>query len=221
MAMPPEPSSSSLRSTRSSHQAPAKILSAQNLIIQKLFPDLLSPSISTTKMQITVRSLTTQIVTAAMASDNDLAHVTLIPILRGALPMYAAAQALFSTSGCVLVRCSKRKGTKDVEVEWLGRYPFPSEPDDGQIVLLDTVIATGDTILKICDELWAMGSGEERWVTVISCYASPEGLATIANHPMIKGIFVGVMAETVDENGYLVPYTSGDIGDKLYGKPLR
>jgi 4a-hydroxytetrahydrobiopterin dehydratase len=200
-------------------QVPVEIVSAQNPDAQRLLPDFLSPSINTTKMQIAVHSLATEIVTTAMASDEDLTRVTLIPILRAALPMYAAAQTLFPTSGCVLVRGSRTKGTKDVKIEWLGRLPFPPEPDDGQIVLLDTVIATGGTILKVCDELWAMSNGKERWITVMACYASPEALAAIAHHPMVKGIFVGAMAETVDADGYLIPYTGGDIGDKLYGKP--
>ena len=84
-------------------------------------------------------------------------------------------------------------------------------------MVLDTVIATGNTLSKVCDELWAMSGEKERCITVMSCYASPEGLAIVTNYPMVKGVYVGSVAETVDKNGYLVPYTNGDIGDKLFG----
>ncbi|KAJ5511564.1 Transcriptional coactivator/pterin dehydratase [Penicillium expansum] len=84
----------------------------------------------------------------------------MIPILRGALPMFVAAQPLLPATSCILARCSKTKGTQDVVVDWLGRRPFPAESDDGKIVILDTIIATGDTVVKLCEELWEM-SGKQ------------------------------------------------------------
>lgn len=197
-------------------QAPITILFDQNPTIQKLFPDFVSPSTSSAEMQVLVQAITTEIVEAAKTSDAGPVDVTLVPILRGALPMYVAAQTLFPKPGCVLVRCSKANGTREVKVDWLGRRPFPLEPKNGHILLLDTVIATGGTILKICDELMGLSGGKEKYVTILSCYVFPIGLAAVSKHPLVKEIFVGAMAETVDENGYLVPYP-GDIGDKLFG----
>lgn len=188
-------------------QAPITILFDQNPTIQKLFPDFVSPSTSSAEMQVLVQAITTEIVEAAKTSDAGLVDVTLVPILRGRLPMYVAAQTLFPKPGCVLVRCSKANGTREVKVDWLGRRHFPLEPKNGHILLLDTVIATGGTILKICDELMGLSGGKEKYVI---------GLAAVSKHPLVKEIFVGAMAETVDENGYLVPYP-GDIGDKLFG----
>ncbi|KAJ5181480.1 Transcriptional coactivator/pterin dehydratase [Penicillium cf. viridicatum] len=65
-----------------------------------------------------------------------------------------AAHPLLSTTSCILARCSKTKGTKDVVLDWLGRRPLQSESDDGNIVILDTIIAPGGTVVKLCEELW-------------------------------------------------------------------
>ncbi|EEQ31489.1 putative 4a-hydroxytetrahydrobiopterin dehydratase [Microsporum canis] len=170
-------------------------------------------------MQETIHNLTREVITAAKIFDKSLTHVTMIPILRGALPMFIAAQPLFASTSCILVRCSKKKGSKDVVVEWQGRRPFPLEDGDGKIVILDTIIATGDTIIKLCEDLWVMsGARMEQSVVVMCCYAAPKALERISNHPIVHYVVVAKKAEGCDEGGYLIPYTHGDIGDKVYGK---
>jgi 4a-hydroxytetrahydrobiopterin dehydratase len=157
--------------------------------------------------------------------------VTLIPILRGALPMYVAAYPLFSDSDSILVRCSKDKelhGPESVIVEWMGRKPLAHAahgdghargqqlPEKGverrHLVILDTVLATGDTVVKLCNELHALQSSPSETrevgpglITVLSCYASPQALAAVAAHLTVGLIFVAHRAERVDEHGYLVP----------------
>ncbi|OQD86309.1 hypothetical protein PENANT_c008G09175 [Penicillium antarcticum] len=114
-----------------------------------------SASSSHKLMQDTIHALTNEIISTARSHDKSLigSPTTMIPILRGALPMFVAAQRLLPATSCILARCSKAKGTQNVVVEWLGRRPFPAEPDDGKIVILDTIIATGDTVVKLCEEL--------------------------------------------------------------------
>lgn len=131
--------------------------------------------------------------------------------------MFVAAQPLLPATSCILSRCSKKKGTQDVVVEWLGRKPFPQVADDGKLVILDTIIATGDTVVKLCEELWEMSGRKPRSVVVWCCYAAPEALERVARCPVVEYVVVAKRAERCDEKGYLVPYTNGDIGDKIYG----
>lgn len=186
-----------------------------------LMKDLCAPSATPKSMQDTVHALTHQILTAAHTHDPTLAHTptTLIPILRGALPMLVAAQPALPLSSSILTRCSKTKGTADVAVEWLGRRPFPAAQDDGRLVVLDTVVATGDTIVQLCAELWALSGGTAS-IVVFCCYAAPAALERVAACPGVEYVVVGRRAERCDERGYLVPYTHGDIGDKIYGEKL-
>ncbi|OCL11728.1 PRTase-like protein [Glonium stellatum] len=216
----PEPDHNlTLADQSSDHHAPVITLSLSNPTIQALFPTFLASSTDEASMHTVVQSMTTEIIKAAKQHNPTLSHVpvTLVPILRGALPMYVAASQQFYAPSCVLVRGSRAKGEASARIEWLGRRPFPLLPENGHIVLLDTVIATGGTILKICDELMALSGSQLKYITILSCYVSPLGLAAVAKHPLVREIIVAVTAERVDENGYVVPYP-GDVGDKLFGK---
>lgn len=55
-------------------------------------------------------------------------------------------------------------------------------------------------------------------MTLLCCYASPQALAAVAGHEFVHSIVIAHQADTVDEHGYLVPYTNGDLGDKIFGK---
>ncbi|RMZ40304.1 pterin-4-alpha-carbinolamine dehydratase [Aspergillus flavus] len=202
--------------------APIHTLPPTHPTLTTHIPTFLSSTTTPQKMQSTIHALTTELITTAKTHDPNLTNPTMIPILRGALPMYVAAAPLFPTTTCILARCSKKKGTKEVVVEWPGRRPFPPAEDEGKIVVLDTLVATGDTVVRVCEELWEMssgtgGAGRERSVVVLCCYAAPEALERIAACPVVEYVVVAMRAERCDEHGYLVPYTHGDIGDKIYG----
>lgn len=201
------------------HHAPVVTLHPSNPTIQSLFPTFIDQSTSEATMHQVVQSMTIQLVSAARQQDPSFNTVplTLVPILRGALPMYVAASQHFTAPFCVLARGVRAKENSPATIEWLGRRPFPLVPEHGHVVLLDTVIATGGTILTICDELMALSGSAERFITILSCYVSPKGLAAVAKHPLVRNVVVAAAAEGVDENGFVVPYP-GDVGDKLFGK---
>ncbi|KAE8158857.1 hypothetical protein BDV40DRAFT_274772 [Aspergillus tamarii] len=199
-------------------KAPILTLPSTHPTLQTLMQTFLSPTATPQTMQATIHALTTELITTAKSHDPTLAHnPTMIPILRGALPMFVAAAPLFPATTCVLARCSKKKGTQEVVVEWPGRRPFPPAADEGKIVVLDTLVATGDTVVKLCEELLEMSGGRERSVAVVCCYAAPEALERVAACAVVEYVVVAARAERCDEAGYLVPYTHGDIGDKIYG----
>ncbi|OQE16074.1 hypothetical protein PENFLA_c029G07841 [Penicillium flavigenum] len=202
---------------------PAPIIELpQTPTLTNLMTTFCSPSSTPKIMQDTIHTLTHEIISAAKSHDQTLqSPTTMIPILRGALPMFVAAQPLLPATSCILARCSKTKGTQDVVVDWLGRRPFPPAFDDGKIVILDTIIATGDTVVKLCEELWEMSGGLPSSVVVLCVYAAPEALERVARCPVVEYVVVGRRAERCDERGYLVPYTNGDIGDKIYGGVRR
>lgn len=118
-------------------------------------------------------------------------------------------------------------GSRSVQVEWLGAHPAKmAVPEhsggngkEKHLIILDTILATGDTMLKLCDEL-SDTLDLETHVTVLCCYASPQAVAAVADHPIVRSIFVAHLADIVDEHGYLVPSTNGDMGDKLFGKKV-
>ncbi|KAK7989730.1 carbon-nitrogen hydrolase [Apiospora arundinis] len=199
----------------------APILTLTTSEVSSLVERFCAPDTSNWDMQSTVFTLTEKVVAAAQVHDSSLntcRGATLIPVLRGGLPMLVGAQSTLPANACVLVRCTKLKATQDVRVEWLVRRPLPPrEDEDGPLVLLDTVIATGDTMHRLCDELEVMPGCTPSSVIVMSCYAAPAALQRLAMHPIVKYIVVAREAERCDDDGCLVPSTNGDIGDKIYG----
>ena len=208
-------------------RAPISILSSIDSSILDLFTPVLSAETTAPEVTQAVTEISRRVIQAFLHSQTLPAStsVTLIPVLRAGLPMYVAASPLFPNSNTALVQCSKEKfasGPSSVRVEWMGDNPAEAARSSAasperRIIILDTIVATGATLLKLCDELSNM-SGLEKQVTVLCCYASPEALAAVAGHEVVHSIVVAHRADTVDEHGYLVPYTHGDMGDKLFGK---
>ena len=212
-----------------SSRAPVSILSSRDSSILDMFTTFLSAN-ATAPMTIQVVTEISKKVIQAFLSSQSLpasTQVTLIPVLRAGLPMYVAASPVFPNSDTALVQCSKDKsahGPSSVRVEWMGSNPTEAArrttaSTERRLIILDTVLATGATVLKLCDELSDI-VGSERQVTVLCCYASPQALASVADHQAVHSIFVAHEADTVDQHGYLVPYTNGDVGDKLFGKKI-
>ena len=207
--------------------APISIVSKSDPSILDLFTSLLAVGTTSSMATQVVTEISRKVVRAFLHSQRvpASASVTLIPVLRAGLPMYVAASPLFPDSNTALVQCSKEKSThgpSSVRVEWMGSNPIEvaqnsADSTERRLIILDSILATGDTLLKLCDELSNIG-GSERRVTVLCCYASPQALAAVAGHEVVHSIVVAHEADTVDEHGYVVPYTNGDLGDKLFGK---
>ena len=140
------------------------------------------------------------------------AHPVLVPILRGALPMWQIANEICDAPASQFVWCRKKKGTQDVIVEWLSG----GLSDEKSVILLDTVIATGDTIFQLVKTF-----PEGTKVFIYACYVSPEAIEKLSKVTSIQALYAGFVSQTVDSAGYLVPYTHGDIGDKLFGSELH
>lgn len=207
--------------SESSDIATIAILFGENAKLQQLFPEFLSSTTTSAEMQQVVQEMTKEVVETAkdLAIPRTISTVALIPILRGALPMYVAAQSLFTKPESILVRGYRANHSEPVRLDWLGRAPSTADLTERHILIMDTVIATGGTILKICDELMSLGGDSKRGrcITILACYVSPIGLTAVAKHPLVRAVIAAVKADGVDEHGYTIPYP-GDVGDKLFGK---
>ena len=161
----------------------------------------------------------TAIVLTAAADALPMQNVLLIPVLRAGLAMWPAANQFFGFPPSGFALAIKQKGTKDVSVS-LTTMPASAIQN---VWLLDTVVATGDTINSVAASVHDRLSHAA--IHLCTCYASPEGLAAIERADLVASTLVGVRSRTVDAKGYVVPLINGDAGDKLYShvniSPLR
>jgi uracil phosphoribosyltransferase len=181
--------------------------------IWRLLREFSRPDIRPGEAQGLIRSMT-NILLVHRFGDLRAEDVLLIPVLRAGIAMWMEANAFFGGPETCFVQCTKEKGTRNVRVLW------PSVPALGAkaVLVLDTVIATGDTINAVCRILREAQGGGAAELHVVSCYASPEGIQAISDARLGVQLTVGAISETVDAAGYLVPRINGDAGDKLFGK---
>ncbi|HEY8544170.1 MAG TPA: uracil phosphoribosyltransferase [Acidimicrobiales bacterium] len=142
------------------------------------------------------------------------AHATVLPILRAGLALLPGVLDVMGPRPTLLVGTERGEDRRRVAVRWWrpDRTPHPDEP----LVVLDVVIAHGDTLVALLDDLAARGHQAD--VTVLAALAAPEGLATIGHdHPRAR-LVPARLAAGVDPYGRLIPSTNGDAGDRLYGR---
>lgn len=91
-------------------------------------------------------------------------------------------------------------------------FKIPDNSKGKKVLLLDPLIATGDTAIACLDRLKNYEVGE---IYFLSLLASEQGLADISSaHPDVK-IFTLAIETEMNENGYLIPGL-GDAGDRLF-----
>jgi uracil phosphoribosyltransferase len=94
-------------------------------------------------------------------------------------------------------------------------YYFKAPPDlrDRLVIVIDPMLATGNTLVAAVGRLKEQGAGEIR---VVSLLSAPEGLANFhAYHPEVR-VWTAAIDARLDDHGYIRPGL-GDAGDRLYG----
>lgn len=92
-------------------------------------------------------------------------------------------------------------------------YKVPQELQDRLVVVVDPMLATGNTAVAAVGRLKEDGAQNIKLVCLL---AAPEGIRALHEaHPAIP-IFTAAVDSHLDEHGYILPGL-GDAGDRLYG----
>ena len=138
----------------------------------------------------------------------------LCTILRAGLPFHQGFMNFFDKAQSAFVtayRKVKKNGDFIINVDHI------SAPDmDGKtLILCDTMLATGQSIVRVCKELMATYAIKD--IHVAAVIASAEGIAHVrANVPNVK-IWVCAVDEEMTSKAYIVPGL-GDAGDLAFGE---
>lgn len=136
--------------------------------------------------------------------------LVLVAIMRAGSGMLTGMQKLMSFAGVGHIGIYRDKFVKST-VEYYFRLP----PDvaGSKVILLDPMLATGDTAVASISRLKEFEVGDIKFVTLI---ASRPGLEKVHQwHPDVEIYTLSIEPE-LDENGYILPGI-GDAGDRLYG----
>ncbi|MES2112099.1 MAG: uracil phosphoribosyltransferase [Bacteroidota bacterium] len=132
-----------------------------------------------------------------------------LPFHQGFLNYYDDATSLFATA----YRKVKKTGAFVINIDHI------STPDlDGKtLVMCDTMLATGQSIVQVCKELIAQYKIKELHIAAV--IASTEGITHVrANLPKAK-LWFGAVDEEMTSKAYIVPGL-GDAGDLAYGEKV-
>jgi len=90
---------------------------------------------------------------------------------------------------------------------------LPDDIGERLAVVVDPMLATGNSAVAAINRLRDRGAGDIRLVCLL---AAPEGIAALAGaHPEVR-IFTAAIDARLNDHGYIVPGL-GDAGDRMYG----
>ena len=92
-------------------------------------------------------------------------------------------------------------------------FKMPHEMNERDAIVLDPMLATGNSAVAAVDRLKETGPRSIRFVSLL---AAPEGLKNFhAHHPDVP-VYTASIDRQLNEHGYIVPGL-GDAGDRLFG----
>jgi len=92
-------------------------------------------------------------------------------------------------------------------------YKVPSEMSDRDVIVVDPMLATGNSAIAAVTRIKASKPKSVRFMCLL---AAPEGVSAFTQaHPDVE-IFTPAIDERLNEKGYIVPGL-GDAGDRMFG----
>jgi len=136
--------------------------------------------------------------------------VAVCPILRAGMGMLDGVLSLIPVARVGFIGLYRNEETLE-PVEYYVK--LPADIADRDVLLLDPMLATGNSTAHAIDVLKGAGAST---ISLISLIAAPEGVERIQeSHPEVN-VFVAAVDSHLNEKGYIVPGL-GDAGDRLYG----
>ena len=92
-------------------------------------------------------------------------------------------------------------------------FKMPSEMAERDIVVVDPMLATGNSAIAAIDRLKKLQPKSVKFVCLLTC---PEGIAALqAAHPDVP-IYTAAIDRQLNDHGYILPGL-GDAGDRIFG----
>jgi uracil phosphoribosyltransferase len=136
--------------------------------------------------------------------------VAVCPILRAGVGMLDGVLDLITGARVGFIGLYRNEETLE-PVEYYVK--LPADIADRDVILLDPMLATGNSTASAVDTVKRAGAQSVRLIAII---AAPEGIERLhAAHPDVH-VVVAAVDRRLNEKGYIVPGL-GDAGDRLYG----
>lgn len=144
--------------------------------------------------------------------------LVLCSILRAGLPLHNGFLNYFDHAENSFVSACRHHPNNDDAFEILVEYQALSNINNKTVLLLDPMLATGQSIVAVHKKLVQNATPNEIHIVVV--IAAPEGIAYLEkNLPDNCHLWVASLDEKLNEKNYIIPGL-GDAGDLAYGSKL-
>ena len=144
--------------------------------------------------------------------------LVLCSILRAGLPLHLGFLNYFDDAENGFVSAFRHHYHNDDKFEIKVEYQAVPNIDQKNLLLIDPMLATGQSMVAVFNTLLTKGTPREIHIAVV--LAAPEGIAYLKQHlPDNCHLWVATLDEKLSSKNYIVPGL-GDAGDLAYGNKL-
>jgi uracil phosphoribosyltransferase len=145
-------------------------------------------------------------------------QLVLCSILRAGLTLHQGFLNYFDHAENGFISAYRHHPNHDDYFDILVEYQAIADVNNKNVLLLDPMLATGQSIVAVFNKLMERGTPKEIHIAVI--IAAPEGIEYLKQHlPDSCHLWIASLDEKLNEKSYIVPGL-GDAGDLAYGNKL-
>lgn len=145
-------------------------------------------------------------------------NVVLCSILRAGLALHTGFMRFFDDAENGFVSAYRCHANNDDDFEILVEYQAAPSFEGKNLILIDPMLATGQSIVAVFNKLITEQTPKEIHIAVV--IAAPEGIQFLEeNLPENCHLWVAALDEKLNEKNYIIPGL-GDAGDLAYGDKL-
>ncbi|MGL5112874.1 MAG: uracil phosphoribosyltransferase [Flavobacterium sp.] len=144
--------------------------------------------------------------------------IVVCSILRAGLTLHNGFLNCFDGAENGFISAYRHHPNQDEYFEILVEYQAIAEVDQKNVLLVDPMLATGQSIVAVYKKILEQKNPTSVHIAVV--IAAPEGIAYLEQHlPNTCHLWIGAVDEKLNEKSYIVPGL-GDAGDLAYGVKL-
>jgi len=151
-------------------------------------------------------------------SSEINAKIVICSILRAGLPLHNGFLNYFDGAENGFISAYRFHPNNDTYFEIKVEYDAVSDINGANLMLVDPMLATGQSIVAVFNKLISKGLPKEIHLAVV--IAAPEGIKYLESHlPDNCHLWIASIDERLNEKNYIIPGL-GDAGDLAFGSKL-
>jgi uracil phosphoribosyltransferase len=151
-------------------------------------------------------------------SSEINAKIVICSILRAGLPLHNGFLNYFDGAENGFISAYRFHPNNDTDFEIKVEYDAVSDINGANLILVDSMLATGQSIVAVFNKLISKGVPKEIHLAVV--VAAPEGIKNLESHlPDYCRLWIASIDEKLNEKNYIIPGL-GDAGDLAFGRKL-